>query len=349
MVRSLVIASVLVACTRNAPPARSSPPRAPEEQTAAATPVVPATATVPAELSFAFLPPDLRSRGAELVDIKCPASTTRVETKSYGQTHRHCETASGTYEGPIVEFSKEMIRLRGTHDGLRAGIEIAANAGGVVESEFAAGHPVGHYRYRRGNVTVAEGTFDAEGRLDGEWIFRMPVSGQELTRTTMVHGTGSIELWDWRYTPKVTARLQCKDGLLDGRQMFHVLSSPETYEHRVDGEYRGGLPDGEWSLTRITDDVVLAHGRFKAGTPTGTWHKIAVRPCIGVVHSGDHVRCVYGKDLPYTCKGSKCAFDTKPRLATHSRAEEVEQSDRDLSPTPAELRPRSCELGAPYF
>ncbi|HUS32836.1 MAG TPA: hypothetical protein VMZ53_30250, partial [Kofleriaceae bacterium] len=204
----LALLAILAACGQPSRPTTSSPSQ---------------VASAPTPYSFDFLPADLRERGPSLIDIQCPAGTKRVETSSYGRTHRHCETPTKEYEGPIVEFAEGEIRLRGTHAGYRSGIEISANAGGVIEAEYAANHPVGRYRYRKGSIVVAEGAFDSEGRLDGEWIFRTPVSGQELTRTTFTHGTGSIEIWDWRGSqPKVAARLQCKDGLLDGAQMFHL-------------------------------------------------------------------------------------------------------------------------------
>ncbi|HUS33427.1 MAG TPA: hypothetical protein VMZ53_33225, partial [Kofleriaceae bacterium] len=263
---------------------------------------------------------------------------------------RHCETPTKEYEGPIVEFAEGEIRLRGTHAGYRSGIEISANAGGVIEAEYVADHPVGHYRYRKGSIVIAEGAFDSEGRLDGEWIFRMPGSGQELTRTTFTHGTGSIEIWDWRGSqPKVTARLQCKDGLLDGAQMFHLLSAPATYDHRVDGEYRRGLPDGAWKLTREKDNVILYSGAYSAGTPTGTWHVIAEHPCIAQMRGGDTVDCIYGKDLPYTCTDrGGCKFDSKP-VIPHSGAD-IEPVDDDALIAPRAVRnAKRCELGEPYL
>jgi hypothetical protein len=326
-------------------PATPAPPPAAEDHTVHA-PAAPAPA--PAEYSFAFLPKDLRDRGPSFIDIQCPAGTKRVETHGYGRTHRHCETPTGTYEGPIVEFADGAIWLRGTHDGLRSGTQISANEGGVVESEYAAGHPVGHYRYRRGTIVVAEGDFDSDGRLDGDWIFHMPVSGQELTRTSFKHGTGSIEIWDWRYKTSVTSRLQCKDGLLDGTQMFHVLSAPEIYDHRVDAEYKRGLPDGAYKLTRITDNVVLRDGRYNAGAPTGTWKMIAPHPCIAMMRGGDTVDCIYGTDLPYTCTGNKCKFDQKPKHRGGDDIEPMREGD-DLVAPQAQTVPRKCELGPPYL
>jgi hypothetical protein len=345
-----ILLLALAGCAREpGRPAPASPTPAAARSSSRASSIPSPTSPAPAELSFSFLPDDLRTRAKSLVDIQCPSGTKRVETNGYGQTHRHCETPNGTYEGPIVDFGAELIHLRGTHDGLRAGVEVSANEGGAIESEFAAGHPVGHYRYRRGTVTVAEGNFDADGRLDGEWIFRMPVSGQELMRTKMVHGTGSIEIWDWRHSqPQVTSRMQCKDGLLEGTQMFHTLSSYQVYGHRVDGEYRRGLPDGTWKLTRIKDGVVLMDGTYRAGSPTGTWRMIAQHPCLAMMHGGDTVDCVYGTDLPYTCVNGKCKFDSRPKVP-HTGMD-VERVEHDDTPPPrAEMHVRKCELGAPYF
>jgi hypothetical protein len=359
MLRSSLALVALAACARE--PARSTTSPSPSPATtpptsrssvssgASRSPASPTTATAPP--SFAFLPEDLRDRSPVLVDIQCPAGTKRVETHGYGQTHRHCETPSGTYEGPIVEFSATSIHLRGTHNGLREGVELSANeGGGAIESRFEAGHPVGHYRYRMGTITVAEGDFDRDGKLDGDWVFRMPVSGAELSKTKMVHGTGSIELWDWRYgaQPQVIARLQCKNGLLDGTEMFHRLSAPGVSGYRVEGEYRSGIADGAWKLIRISDGVVLQSGTYKAGAPTGVWKMIAQRPCIAQMHGGDTVDCIYGEDLPYTCSGGgTCKFDTKPKVRGGQDIERVE--DDDIGPPHSESKAERCQLGEPYL
>jgi len=359
-VRWCAAAVALAACS--APPRPEPTPPAPVRalpRPAPAAPPAPVAAPEPPPEEPAFpaellvgVPASLAARSAELIGVNCPMGTKldeRIERHpGLLEVHRRCEMSDGHFEGPIVDFSTNGTRSglwrRGEHAGLRDGAFVWITDSDLRELQFAVGHPVGVYSWRRtrdsGFVT---GQFDDRGRFDGKWAFAMDGWNAEFA---FKHGTGDFELHDSRSF--VVYKAHCSGGEFDGPAQIRVQRSYggfSEHDQEITATFKDGLPNGPWKKTRISDGVVLESGTYKAGQPTGTWKMLTEDLCLFEERRGDVVDCAQRmKDVPYTCVADKpCAYG-KPRPPGRGRPS-------DGQPRRAETITlhRRCELPDSYF
>jgi hypothetical protein len=293
------------------------------------TPAAPAT-PVPEVLRLHDVPADLEARSAALLDVVCPAGThlvERIERGHHRSINRHCEDASGQFEGPIVAFTGEgatTLRRGGEHLGRRDGPQVIIDHAFITEVTYAAGHPVGHYvrRQRQTGIRVIEGELDGAGHPDGTWTFLEPDTGKLLGRSALVAGAGTLELWDASvaavYPDVVVSRQTCVGGLWDGPQLERLPvqagSWDDQRDHIVEATYRGGIADGAFTRRRV-GGLVVESGRYAQGEAVGRWAMVADEVCRHWDTGGDNVRCdAPARDVAYSCLvvHGRCAAEGPP-------------------------------------